>query len=214
MTSAWIDTSSAETGSSATMKRRLRGERSRDRDALALPAREGARDSARGARGSGRPCDSRAAAASFASERLSSRWSISDFDQRVADRHARIEARVGVLEDHLHVPAEAPQLPRRHGGYVLAVEGDAPGGRFDEPQQQAPERRFAGARLADDAQDLAARDVERNLGRRPAAASPPRPKRPPSPPKSFVRPRALTSGVAVSCSLGREPTCPRERRAS
>ena len=36
----WIETSSAETGSSQTMKRRLERERARDADALALPAGE------------------------------------------------------------------------------------------------------------------------------------------------------------------------------
>ncbi len=34
----WIETSSAETGSSQTMKRRLERQRPRDADALALPA--------------------------------------------------------------------------------------------------------------------------------------------------------------------------------
>ena len=43
MTSAWTDTSSAETGSSATMNRGCERERSRDRNALALPARKGSR---------------------------------------------------------------------------------------------------------------------------------------------------------------------------
>ena len=56
---------------------RLRGERSRDRDALALPAREGSRIAPEMLT---READlgEQDAAASFASERLSSRWSISD----------------------------------------------------------------------------------------------------------------------------------------
>ena len=40
MICAWIDTSSAETGSSATMKLGLERERARDADALALAAGE------------------------------------------------------------------------------------------------------------------------------------------------------------------------------
>ena len=40
MICAWIETSSAETGSSQTMKRRLQRERARDADALALAAGE------------------------------------------------------------------------------------------------------------------------------------------------------------------------------
>ena len=47
ITCAWIDTSSADTGSSATMKLRLDRERPGDADALALPARELVRIAAR-----------------------------------------------------------------------------------------------------------------------------------------------------------------------
>ena len=47
MTCAWIDTSSADTGSSATMNSRLDRQRAGDADALALPARELVRIAAR-----------------------------------------------------------------------------------------------------------------------------------------------------------------------
>ena len=78
----------------------------------------------------------------------------------VADRRPRVEAGVGVLEDDLHPPAvglEVGALERRELG---AVELDRPGGRLDEPQDEPTDGRLAAARLADQAERLAAPDVE------------------------------------------------------
>ena len=74
-----------------------------------------------------------------------------------------IQRRVRVLEDHLHL---APQ--RAHGARpqvrdVAAVEYDLPGRRLDESHQHPRGRGLAAARLAHDAQCLAADHVERDI---------------------------------------------------
>ena len=81
-------------------------------------------------------------------------------DQRLADdlagRHARVERGVGVLVDHLHAPAVGQHRSRVEAGDVLAVDADRAGGRLEQLQQRAPDRRLAAAALADQAQRLAA----------------------------------------------------------
>ena len=42
----------------------------------------------------------------------------------VAHLHARVQRAVGILEDHLHAPAQRDQLAPRHAGDVLAIEQD------------------------------------------------------------------------------------------
>jgi hypothetical protein len=74
--------------------------------------------------------------------------------QGIAYCHAGVEARIGILKDHLHVASELPQGGRRHDREVLAIEMDRPPRRFDEPKQQSAERGFAGSGLSDDAQNL------------------------------------------------------------
>jgi hypothetical protein len=72
------------------------------------------------------------------------------------DRHVR-EQRVG-LEHHVHRP-----LVGRHALHVLAVDEDAPVGRHLEPGEHAQECRLAAARAAQQAEDFAAVDVQRNI---------------------------------------------------
>src|SRR4029079_7146670 len=81
-------------------------------------------------------------------------------DQR-ADRHRRIERRVRVLEDDLHPPSQRPQLRLAATVQLLAVEPDRARRRLDEPEQGPAERRLARPRLADEAEHLAAAEVER-----------------------------------------------------
>ena len=78
----------------------------------------------------------------------------------VAHLHARVERADGVLEDDLHVPAHRLQLGAAETPHVDAVELDLAGGRLEQPQQRAAERRLAAAGLADEADRLAAEDVE------------------------------------------------------
>src|SRR5437016_976284 len=82
----------------------------------------------------------------------------------IADRHERIEARHGILEDQSHfLPAE---LAERRGAklqelpvpkFERTVDLRA---RRQEPQNRLPERRFPASRLSDDAEGLSDPKVE------------------------------------------------------
>ena len=113
MICAWIETSSAETGSSQTMKSRLERERPGDADALALAARELVRVApavlgqepdlpeqllhagVAAPPAPGEPVDG---------ERLA---------DDLAHGHARVQRAVGVLEDHLDPAAHRAERRRR-----------------------------------------------------------------------------------------------------
>ncbi len=74
---------------------------------------------------------------------------------------ARIQAGVGVLEDHLDAPAQLAPLRRLERGMrVLPVERQAAPGRLVQPHQQPGHRALAAARLADQRQGLALADFE------------------------------------------------------
>ncbi len=105
---AWIDTSSADTGSSQTISSGSQRQRARDADALALAARELVRVAARRMSG-GRPTvRSSSATRSRARARGTSRARSSGSPTMSRDRHARIERAVRILEDHLHAPPQRP----------------------------------------------------------------------------------------------------------
>ncbi len=74
----------------------------------------------------------------------------------LADPLARVQRRVGVLEDHLHLPPQRPHLAPGEAGDLLAVEADRAGGRLDQLQDGPAERRLAAARLPDQAERFAA----------------------------------------------------------
>ena len=80
--------------------------------------------------------------------------------QRLADREARIERGVGILEDDLHVAPQMAQVAATERAHVPAGEADRPRRRFDEPQHHAAGRRLAAARFAHERQRLARRHVE------------------------------------------------------
>jgi hypothetical protein len=79
-----------------------------------------------------------------------------------SDRLARVQRRVRILEDHLHLAAQRLQLSPRQVCDLLARDLDAAARRLEEPVDQARRRRLATACLADDAERLAALDVERD----------------------------------------------------
>ena len=87
--------------------------------------------------------------------------------QRLADDATdampRVERRERVLEDHLHPPAQRPQLAVAHVRDVLAVEHDAPVRRPVEAQDRPADRRLPAAGLADEAERLAAADRQRHV---------------------------------------------------
>ena len=88
-------------------------QRAGDRDALALAAGELVRE-ARGP-GSGQADEvEQFAAPGRAPPRRVAAHAVRDqrLGEDLADRHARIERRIGVLEDHLHAPAQRADLRR------------------------------------------------------------------------------------------------------
>src|SRR5262249_19801114 len=80
----------------------------------------------------------------------------------LAHGHARIERRVGILEDDLRALAERAQRAGGGPGDVGAVDDHAARARLVQTQDGAADRRLAAARLADEAQRLAGGDVERD----------------------------------------------------
>ena len=82
----------------------------------------------------------------------------------VGDRHPRVERAERVLEDDLHVAAEPAQLVRPAGRDRPAAERHRAPRRPIESEQDAGERRLAGAGLADDAERVPGADVEADAG--------------------------------------------------
>ena len=139
----------------------LQGEGPGDADALPLAARELVRI----ARGVGRvEPDGREqlpdalAALGWLADVVDVEWLGDD----PAGGHPRIEAGVRVLEDHLHPLAQAAQLGTLDLGHVLAVEEDPAPRRRVEADDRPPGRALAAARFADEAERLAALDLERD----------------------------------------------------
>ena len=88
----------------------------------------------------------------------------------------------------------APVEPRD----VAAVERIDPGRRLDEAQEEPPDGRLAAARLADEAERLAAPDLEASRRRRPARGRPVRCSTPPLTGKCLTRSRTTTRGAPSS----------------
>ena len=79
-----------------------------------------------------------------------------------ADAEARVERGVRVLEDDLHLAAHRLQLGALRVGDLLAVELDRARGRVEEPDHEAGDRALPAAGLADEAEGLAAAELERD----------------------------------------------------
>lgn len=77
-----------------------------------------------------------------------------------ADAHARVEAACGILEDDLHVAAEALERVATCGDHVFAFEEDAAAGGWDEAQECAADGGFAAAGFTDETECFAFGDVE------------------------------------------------------
>src|SRR5690606_11009748 len=77
------------------------------------------------------------------------------------DAPARVEAGIGILEDHLEPAPERQHRPSRPDRREIgAVELDPATGRPVEPDRQASDGRLPAAALADEAEGLAATDLE------------------------------------------------------
>ena len=151
-------------GSSQTRNVGLARERAGDRNPLPLAARELVRVLV--AIGGGEAdlrqqrVDARANGAPAAHEPLRADRLGDDVD----DAPARIEARIRILEDHLQLAAQRLVAPAgRECGDVRAVVTDRARREAIEAHDQTRHRRFAAARFADEAERLAAPDVEAHV---------------------------------------------------
>src|SRR5256886_7584215 len=64
-------------------------------------------------------------------------WSSDVCSSDLPHRLSRVQGRVGVLEDHLHVPPEGSELSALQVGDVLPVEEDPPFGHRVQPHHQS-----------------------------------------------------------------------------
>ena len=79
---------------------------------------------------------------------------------QVADLHSRVERADRVLEDDLHVPAHLLHRRRAEAEELDPVERDLARRRLDQAQERAAKGRLAAAGLADEAERLAAANLE------------------------------------------------------
>ena len=89
------------------------------------------------------------------------------YPQRLADdvaaAHLRVERRVRVLEHHVQLAAQRPHLPPREVRDVHAAQADLAGGRLRQSHHAVRDRRLAAARLADEPEQLAVLQHERDV---------------------------------------------------
>ncbi len=142
--------------------------------------------------------------------------------QDLADRHARIERGIGVLEDHLHAPAQRPDLRLGRVGDVGAVEQHPSGGRLVQPRDQPRQGGFAAAGFADQPDRLAAHHLsDRRRPRRAGRGAAAKQRRRAAARNACSRPVTSSSGVACwprrpAAALRRAavPACAARRRAA
>src|SRR5204863_4091784 len=84
-------------------------------------------------------------------------------DERLFDNlphaHARIQRRVRILKDDLHVAPGMTKRVAREAEHVLSAKEHLASGRLDQPEDAAACRRFSAARLSNEPERL--RLVER-----------------------------------------------------
>ncbi len=143
------------------MKSGIRGERARDADALLLSAGELVRIAVDEALAEPHGLHQLANAIALPVARGEPER-LDRLGDDLPDGHARVERRVGILEDHLHVLPRAAQLRAGQLRDVDVPEHHAPARRFHEPQHRAAERRLAASRLSDEPERFARLDLERH----------------------------------------------------
>ena len=157
ITCACTETSSAETGSSATISRGFSDQSARDAEPLALAAGELVRIAVASTSGRRPTRSNRSATRVSRARRRQNAEVLQRLGDDVAGAQTRIERRVGVLEDHLHLRGDAARMaarrsasrcPRRRS-MTLPPVGST------EPQDQLANGRLAAAGLADEAERLA-----------------------------------------------------------
>ena len=138
-----------------------RRESARDRDPLALSARQLRRKAAGDVGGQTDFRQQRtypfleiaAAREALDGERLG--------DLRAA-RHTGVERSLGILEHDLDVAAAPRELPAGESQPVLTLEEDVPSGRLFQPDYEAASRALSASGLPDETKSLASLDVERD----------------------------------------------------
>ena len=78
-------------------------------------------------------------------------------------RCARVQARVGILEDHLHLAAQGPKGAGAELRDVPALEDHVALGRLEQPDDRAAERGLPAAGLADEPKRLSLADGEGHI---------------------------------------------------
>ena len=78
-----------------------------------------------------------------------------------------VEGGVRILEDHLDLASQRPELPLGQLGDLLAAVADAPAGGGDQAHQRPAQGGLAAARLADDSEHLTAAAGRSSRRRRP-----------------------------------------------
>nr|WP_236637981.1 hypothetical protein [Mangrovicoccus ximenensis] len=80
--------------------------------------------------------------------------------EHLADRHARVQRGIRVLEHHLQAAVHARELPRVEPPDIVAVQHDLALRRLDQPHQAARHGRFARTAFADQGQGAPRMQVE------------------------------------------------------
>src|SRR5205823_5012588 len=125
--------------------------RSRDRDALALTARELAGVAVGGRRRQTHELE-QPGGMLLGLATIDGAVDAGGLRDRLSHPDAWVERRVRILEDHLHAPPDALELGTRRGPHVGALELDRSGIGLDQPDEAPSERRLSASRLADDAE--------------------------------------------------------------
>src|SRR5438477_678607 len=85
------------------------------------------------------------------------------FRKHVADRHARVERAVRVLEDHLHLAAQRAHFPLSQTEQVSSLEVNRTGSRLEQAKQQLACSGLAAARFADQRERFAGIELEADV---------------------------------------------------
>src|SRR3546814_5710857 len=148
----------------ANQELRVAGQSAGDGDALALPAGELVRELRAVRRRQPHLLKQLADARGDRLAVLEQAMGADRLGNDVGDAPARVQAGIGVLEDHLQALAQASGVGARGDGrHVATVEEDAPAARPVQSDDEARHRRLAAAGLADEAEGGAARNAEGNV---------------------------------------------------
>jgi hypothetical protein len=135
-------------------------ERARDREALALAARELVRIAVR----------SRGVEADHREQLVAPRGDLGApplrderLDNRVSDTPTGVERRERILEHDLRVTAEVDEVARAAADDFGAVEADRAGRGLEQREHEPARRRLTTTRLPHQREGLAARDLERDV---------------------------------------------------